>query len=168
MSCRLSESWSSSGPRPATPCFTRYHNYEGSPYQRLIRWNELRNAPRTDLAPELQPYAETATVKILDKRAYTASTDEGRELLAGYTDLYLCGIATDGCVFKTALDAFNGDYTPWVIKDACASNATRHSATEVHQSALMLMSRLIGSGQLIQSAAVASALQTSSAHLHSA
>lgn len=34
-----------------TALFTRYHNYEGSPYQRLIGWNKLRNAPRTDLAP---------------------------------------------------------------------------------------------------------------------
>ncbi|MEV0105508.1 isochorismatase family cysteine hydrolase [Nocardia sp. NPDC050799] len=160
----LARQWTRAG---HAALFTRYHNYEGSPYQRLIGWNELRNAPQTDLAPELQPIAEAPTAKILDKRTYTALTDEGRELLAGYTDLYLCGIATDGCVFKTALDAFDGDYTPWVIEDACASNATRHSATEVHRSALMLMSRLIGSGQLIQSSDVSAALQ-SSTHLHSA
>lgn len=161
----LVEQWTRAG---HAALFTRYHNYEGSPYQRLIGWNGLRSAPQTDLAPELQPYAEAPTAKVLDKRTYTALTDEGRELLAGYTDLYLCGIATDGCVLKTALDAFDGDYTPWVIEDACASNATRHPAAEIHRSALMLMSRLIGSGQLIHSTDVTATLGNSSARLHSA
>ncbi|WP_280431477.1 isochorismatase family protein [Nocardia brasiliensis] len=38
--------------------------------------------------------------------------------------LILCGIATDACVLKTALDAFERGYVPWVVRDAVASNAT--------------------------------------------
>ena len=35
--------------------FTRYHNYAGSPYERLIGWTEMSHAPDTDLVPELAP-----------------------------------------------------------------------------------------------------------------
>lgn len=161
----LADQWLSTG---GEVIFTRYHNYEGSPYERLIGWKGLRNTPETDLAPELQPYVTAPNARVLDKRTYTALTNEGRKLLTGYVDLYLCGIATDGCVLKTALDAFDGGYTPWVIEDACASNSTRHPAAEVHRTALGLMSRLIGNGQLIQSSAVVDALQSPSTTRHTA
>lgn len=161
----LAAQWLTSG---GHVLFTRYHNYEDSPYEQLIGWKGLRNTPETDLTPELQPYATAPTARVLDKHTYTALTDEGRKLLTGYSDLYLCGIATDGCVLKTALDAFDGGYIPWVIEDACASNSTRHPAAEVHRTALGLMSRLIGNGQLIQSAAVVDALQSPSATRHTA
>ena len=144
----LADAWLRAG---GDAIFTRYRNYEGSPYDRLIGWRGLMQAPETNLDEEIAPLAEGENATVLDKTTYTAFTDQGRAILAPYTDLYLCGIATDGCVLKTALDAFEGGFTPWIIEDACASNATRHPAAEVHQSALTLMSRLVGSGQLIQS-----------------
>ncbi|MFC8530782.1 cysteine hydrolase family protein [Nocardia sp. NPDC057227] len=161
----LVEQWTTTG---GPILFTRYHNYEGSPYQRLIGWNGVREAPQTDLAPELRPFADAPGAQVLDKVTYTALTDDGRRMLTGYTDLYICGIATDGCVLKTALDAFDSGYTPWIIEDACASNATRHPAAEVHRSALTLMSRLIGSGQLVPSSSAVEALSTTAAQRHSA
>ncbi len=39
--------------------------------------------------------------------------------------------------------------TPWVLEDACASNAARHPAQQVHDSAILLMSRLVGAGHII-------------------
>ncbi|MEV0357367.1 isochorismatase family cysteine hydrolase [Nocardia sp. NPDC050697] len=161
----LAEQWTNAG---GATLFTRYHNYEGSPYQRLIGWNGLREAPQTDLVPDLRPLADAPGAQVLDKVTYTALTDDGRRMLTGYTDLYICGIATDGCVLKTALDAFDSGYTPWIIEDACASNATRHPAAEVHQSALTLLSRLIGSRQLVQSPAVREVIATAPTQRHSA
>lgn len=140
--------------------FTRYHNYPGSPYERLIGWHGLMDSPQTDIASELTPFLDLPNTRTIDKRVYTAFTDAGREALSKYSDLYICGIATDGCVLKTALDAFEGGYTPWVIEDACASNATRHPASEVHRSALTLMSRLVGANQIIQSTNAVSALSS--------
>lgn len=88
---------------------------------------------------------------LVDKTVYTTLTDEGRRLIAahGFTDLFICGIATDGCVLKTTLDAFEAGYTPWVVADACASNATRMSPEEAHRTALTLLSRSVGTGQVI-------------------
>lgn len=133
--------------------FTRYHNYPGSPYERLIGWYGLHGPPETDLVGDLGSLVDGPRAHVIDKTVYTALTAEGRQLLAdlGVTDVCICGIATDGCVLKTTLDAFEAGYTPWVLADACASNATRVSPQEVHQAALLLVSRLVGPGQVISS-----------------
>jgi len=58
--------------------------------------------------------------------------------------LVLCGIATDGCVLKTAVDAFERGIEPVVVVDACAS----HAGNAVHEAGLLLLGRFIGAGQL--------------------
>ena len=143
--------WQAAG---GTVVFTRYSNYPESPYERLIGWYALHQSPEIDLVDELAPYIDQPNTYIIDKTVYTAFNERGRALFAeqGFTDLFICGIATDGCVLKTTLDAFEAGYTPWVIEDACASNASRIPPEEVHRSALVLMSRLVGSGQIIRSA----------------
>ena len=134
--------------------FTRYHNYPDSPYERLVGWYGLHEPKEVALVDELAPFVDHSRARAIDKTIYSMFTDEGKALLAelAVSDLLICGIATDGCVLKTALDAFESDrYTPWVLADACASNATRVPAQEVHRAALMLASRLIGAGQVIYS-----------------
>ncbi|WP_197522130.1 cysteine hydrolase family protein [Nocardia sp. 852002-51244_SCH5132740] len=147
----LAEQWARTG-RPTV--FTRYWNYTDSPWERLIGWRALYGPPDTDLIDELAPLTTLPGARILDKKVYTALTAEGLELLKelDVTDLVICGIATDGCVLKTALDAFEFGFTPWVLRDAVASNATRHRASEIHDSALLHISRLVGAGQVIDSA----------------
>ena len=48
----------------------------------------------------------------------------------------------------------NSGTRPWVVRDAVASNATRHRANEIHESALLHISRLVGAGQVIDSSEV--------------
>lgn len=133
--------------------FTRYYNYPDSPFERLIGWYGLHGSPETDFVDRLAPFLSDAKAHVIDKTVYTALTDECRQLIAdqGFTDLLICGIATDGCVLKTTLDAFEAGYTPWLLADACASNASRVPPQEVHNSALVLASRLVGAGQVIKS-----------------
>jgi nicotinamidase-related amidase len=102
--------------------FTRYFNTEGGPFDRIIGWHRMLGAPETDLAPEMIPLA--AGEVVLDKTIYSLFTDEGTALVErnGWTDLVICGIATESCVCKTAVDAFERDITPWVVTDACASH----------------------------------------------
>lgn len=123
--------------------FTRFHNRPESPYETLIGWRRLREVPETDLTPELLPFAET----IIDKDFYSALTEEFKKLIDknGWRTLILCGVATESCVLKTAVDAFEGRLTPIVISDACAS----HAGDEVHQAGLMILGRFIGGRQLI-------------------
>jgi nicotinamidase-related amidase len=126
--------------------FTRYLNYPGSPFERLIGWTQMHGAPETDIVSELRPYASQATA-IIDKKIYSLFSDEGAELVQqrGWTDLYICGIATESCVLKTAVDAFERDLTPWVIEDASMS----HAGSVVHEAGLVVIRRFIGERQII-------------------
>lgn len=129
--------------------FTRFHNAPGSPYERLIHWTRLQGPPDTDIVSELRPYAGGAA-DVIDKPHYTLFTSEGIEAVrkGGWHDLVFCGAATDGCVLKSAVDAFEQDYTPWVLTDACAS----HAGAQAHEAGLTLLRRFIGRDQLVDSA----------------
>lgn len=129
--------------------FTRYFNYEHSQYERLIHWSRMRESPETDLVEELLPCLTAERSFVVDKTIYSLFTDEGAALVRqhGWTDLLVCGIATDGCVLKTAVDAFEAGYTPWVLRDACAS----HAGFALHEAGLLLTGRFIGRDQVLDS-----------------
>lgn len=131
--------------------FSRYINYPNSPYQRLMGWTGLLAPPDTDIIDVLQPFTRHPGTRIVDKSGYTMLTADGLAVLAELeiTEVMVCGIDTDGCVLKTVLDAFEHDITPWVLADACASSTTRQPAQQIHDSALMLLSRLVGARQII-------------------
>jgi len=134
--------------------FTRYLNYPGSPFERFFGWRKLQDAPETDIVPELTPYVERGIV--LDKPIYSPFTVEGEKLFQqhGWTEPYFCGIATESCVLKGAVDAFERGFTPWLITDACAS----HAGSEAHAAGLLVASRFIGPGQVITQASIPSSL----------
>lgn len=131
--------------------FTRYRNEAGSLYERLIGWYELHSEQEIALTPRLEHYLAEDGTAVIDKTVYTALTGDGMALIGegGFTDVVVCGIATDACVLATVIGAFDHGLTPWVVTDACASNASRHEAAEVHRMALVIMGRLVGEGQLI-------------------
>nr|WSX78503.1 cysteine hydrolase [Streptomyces sp. NBC_00899] len=135
--------WSAAG-RPVV--FTRYRNYAGSSFERFFRWSRLLSPPETDIVAELEGQAVSAHA-VLDKVWYSLFTGEAVTLVAeaGWTDLVLCGIATESCVLKSAVDAFERGYAPWVLTDASASDA----GSAVHDAGLTVGRRLIGPRQLI-------------------
>lgn len=141
----LVERWQSSG---GDTVFTRYINYEGSPFQRLIKWNELMTSPQIDIVSELIPYTTKATA-VIDKKVYSVFADSNARTLIsgrGWTNIYVCGIDTEGCVLKTAVDAFELDLTPWLIENASAS----HKGATVHEMGVFITQRFIGRGQIIR------------------
>ncbi|WP_012182125.1 cysteine hydrolase [Salinispora arenicola] len=134
--------------------FTRYLNYPGSPFERFFDWRRLQSSPDIDLVPELHPYLGKGVV--LDKRIYSPFTSEGVALFKrhGWKEFYFCGIATESCVLKGAVDAFEHDFTPWLIADASAS----HAGAEAHEAGLLVARRFIGPGQVIRLADIPAAL----------
>lgn len=128
--------------------FTRYFNSPGSQFERLFGWTGLHGPPETDIVSELAVQARAATA-VIDKDIYSLFTSHGRELIRshGWTDLYVCGIATESCVLKTAADAFEqGDLTPWIIEDASAS----HAGPAAHDAGIAVAARFIGPNQIIR------------------
>ncbi|MFT9665438.1 isochorismatase family protein [Streptomyces rhizosphaericola] len=97
----------------------------------------------------------------VDKTGYTLFTPEAAELIrrAGWTDLVFCGIATESCVLKSAADAFEHGYAPWIVTDACASDA----GPDVHDAGLLVARRLIGTDQLVDVEQVMGQLDTRTA-----
>lgn len=122
--------------------FTRFRNYDNSPWVRWIKWTRFITGPEIELIASLQP----PQGPVFDKTTYTSLTPE---LLAfteksGVDTFVLCGIATDGCVLKTAVDVFERGLQPVVLADACAS----HAGTAVHDAGLLLIRRFIGTSQV--------------------
>ncbi|MDZ5447529.1 isochorismatase family cysteine hydrolase [Micromonospora sp. 4G57] len=85
----LVERWEATG-QPVL--FTHYHNYPGSPFERLIHWPAVQHPPETEMVPELVPHATRAHA-VIDKRIYSYFTSEGANIAAreGWTDLVFCG-----------------------------------------------------------------------------
>ncbi|MFF4741282.1 isochorismatase family cysteine hydrolase [Streptomyces sp. NPDC001262] len=129
--------------------FSRYFNRPDSPFVRLLDWTALQNAPETDIVSELSEHASRAA-QVVDKVTYSAFTPDVLHDFQdrGWSNVALCGIATDSCVLKTAADAFEASITPWIITDACASEA----GDEVHLAGLTVARRMIGARQLITTA----------------
>lgn len=134
--------WTAVG-RPVV--FTRYLNHPGSMFERLLDWRKLTHAPETDIVPELAAAAENALV--VDKHGYTLFSEEGRALVMekGWTELVFCGIDTEICVLKSAVDAFEAGITPWIVTDASAS----HSSQAAHDAGILIGRRFISPGQFI-------------------
>ncbi|MGW4720657.1 isochorismatase family cysteine hydrolase [Nocardia sp. NPDC004260] len=132
---------------------TRFLNDYGSPFERLVDYHAMRGSPDTNLAPELAGYADDDRVHVIDKTTYTALTAPVRELVtrSGVTQVYLCGIATEACVSLTAFSVFDAGLTPWVVTDACASNASGRCPEKVHTEAVRRLGHLIGANQLLDS-----------------
>ncbi|GAA3738670.1 cysteine hydrolase [Plantactinospora mayteni] len=139
----LVQRWQAAG-RPVV--FTRYHNYPGSLYERLIHWSKVQEPPETDIVPELLPHAAAAHA-VIDKKTYSCFVPEFNALVEqhGWTDLFFCGIATESCVLKSVVDAFERDLIPWLVTDSSAS----HGGEAAHEAGLLVARRFIGAGQLI-------------------
>jgi nicotinamidase-related amidase len=122
--------------------FTRFVNTPDSGYERWIGWSRFMQAPENDLCDDLH----VGEVRVFIKHGYTAFTPEFEAYVQDQRieRLPLCGIATDGCVLKSAVDAFERGIEPVVAVDACAS----HGGQALHEAGLLLLGRFIGVGQL--------------------
>ena len=126
--------------------FSRYHNYPGSPFERLLHWYKVRDEEDVRLIPHLDELTARATV--IDKTGYTVFVEDMDKLIAatGCTDVVLCGVDTETCVLKSAVDAFERGLVPWIVRDACTSNG----GMAMHRLGLRVARRFVGPGQVIR------------------
>lgn len=141
---RLVDRWQRVG---GATIFTRFVNGPGSPWERLIHWTKLQRSPETDIIDELLPQAARATHVADKENHYTLFNAEGSATVeaGGWRDLVFCGLATESCVLKSAVDAFERGYTPWVVHDASYS----HAGEEAHRAGLLVARRFLGRNQII-------------------
>ena len=124
--------------------FTRFVNIPESPYHRLLDWHDCAEPPQTDLAPELERYADPE--RTFTKPGYTGLSDDLKQALRRLDPrrATIVGIDTDMCVLKIAMDVFDLGIEPVVLIDCCASTA----GLQAHLAGLAVLSRNIGALQL--------------------
>lgn len=122
--------------------FTKFINDEKSNFYKVLNYKGCMNEKDRNIVIDTKGY------KIIEKRIYSALNEE----LKLYIDnnniktIYLCGIDTDACVLKTALDLFENGFDVKVIEDCSMS----HSGIEYHNSAINMLRKLIGNQNVIK------------------
>lgn len=126
--------------------YTRFINLEGSNWETLRDWHELKQEPDTELADEL----EVDPKYVFKKSTYNAWSEDVAQVCSIHqvTDVVIVGVDTNECVLATALGVFDAGLTPWLIEDCCASNGGQKS----HDAAIELLKPLLGEQQIITSA----------------
>ena len=122
---------------------TRFINLPDSLYRKLIKWEHL--SPGTDeVELAFKPKEDTV---IIDKYIYSCIDEHFMLLLKenGIDAVDICGIDTDICVTKCAVDLFERNITPYVLKDYCAT----HADADIQEAALVILARYIGKPQII-------------------
>lgn len=126
--------------------YSRFINLENSPWQRLLGWTNMQSKPETDLHPDLPING----AHIFKKSTYSAWSPDINQLCQGSSikEVVLCGIDTDQCVLETAIDIFEANLRPLLLKNYCASSR----GSMFHDAAIMLIEGLIGKGQIVEDA----------------
>ena len=121
--------------------FTKFINDENSNFYKVLNYKGCKDEYNRDIVIDTKSY------KIFNKRTYTSLTSELKEYLKekNIDAVYLCGIDTDACILKTALDLFDNNYNVKVLKNYCMS----HSSFENHDMAIHLLKKLIGENNII-------------------
>lgn len=121
--------------------FTKFINNYKSKWYKELNYKGCLTKEGQNIPIDTQDY------KVIEKEIYS-SLNEG---LKKYIDdnhieeIYLCGIDTECCVLKTALDLFESNYNVYVLKDYCACT----HGMQKHDSALETMARCIGKNRII-------------------
>jgi nicotinamidase-related amidase len=148
----FAESWIHHGGQVVA---TKFINEIGSPWEVLTHWTRLQKSPETDLHPTVRSLFESSKqIRVVEKNIYSSLTEEVAEIVRSTSvkRALICGIDTDACVLKTAVDFFESGIVPIVLTDLCAS----HAGPEIHDAGLLLIGRFIGRDQLVDSQSVLS------------
>ena len=124
--------------------FTRFVNAPAGPYHAFLDWHACAGPPDTDLAPELEPFAEAD--RVFAKPGLCGVPQELAAYLRerGWQRVVVVGIDTDMCVLKIAMDLFDRGIEPVVLTDCCASTA----GLQAHLAGLAVLARNIGAERL--------------------
>jgi nicotinamidase-related amidase len=124
--------------------FGKFINPDSSPFRRILDYHKLApGSEDTELA--VVPRRDAL---IIEHSSYSCLTQQLQEYLEDLdaTEAYICGIATEACVFKTVIDLFEANICPRIIRDLCASDQDVY----YHDAGLALLTKLVGRDCLIE------------------
>ncbi len=122
---------------------TQFINSSDTPHATILGWRRfMPQSPEITLA-----FTPRDNAHIISKNRYGCVDDGLVEWLnkRNIETVDICGIDTDMCVLKNAIDLFENNVRPRILSECCASHAGR----EYHDAALMLLRRAVGEKQVI-------------------
>lgn len=127
-----------------TAAAARFRNKPAPPFRRLLGRNRMGPGD-PDHAPAFHP---KEGARIVEKTGYTAVNDALLALLQRRpgAPVHVCGIETDACVLKTALDLFDAGFEPLVLADLCGSM----SGADAREEAPRVLERTIGPERILR------------------
>ncbi len=123
--------------------FSRFINTTDSPYVKYLNWHQLFSETEQKIVDDIEPFAKV----VFDKTVYTACNKETLKFLQtrNIQTVFICGIDTEGCVLKTAIDFFENNIISYVLTYYSASNG----GDGYHKAAILILSQLIGINNII-------------------
>lgn len=99
--------------------FAKFINSKNSLFETQLNWTKFQNKKDQKIFSELQSF----NFPNIEHEGYTILNSKLKNYLKNnkITKVYLCGIYTDVCIIKTAMDLFDNNYKTFVVKDACNS-----------------------------------------------
>ena len=122
--------------------FTKFLNDKNSQFYNVLNYKGcIEERDRASVV-------DTGNARIIEKKVYTAYNDELVKYIKdnNINTIYLCGIDTNACVLKTALDLFENNYDVKVIEH-CSMG---HSGKEYHDFCIKLLEKLIGKDNIMK------------------
>lgn len=121
--------------------FTRFINYNDSIWVKKLNYKECISDDSKRVM------VDTKDNLLFDKNTYSSLTNELKQYIKdnNINNIYLCGIDTECCVLKTALDLFEENYNVYVLKDYCACTYGELR----HNNAIEIIKRNIGNKYVI-------------------
>ena len=128
---------------PKKIIFSKFHNQKNSLFETQLNWTGLQTEKDQNLFAELQ----TLDYPEIEHTGYTVLNKELKRFLVenNIKKVFLCGIYTDVCIIKTAMDLFDNNFETFVIKDACSSLHDKIN----HDSAIDTLKHILGEKQII-------------------
>ncbi len=129
--------------------FFKFQNQSGTNWFKIINWREMTSESETEIATELIPFTEKATV-FTKKAAFSIfRVEEFLKFLVkeNISKLYLCGMDTHACVYTSMMEAFERGYDVKLIEDLCAAS----HGVEYHQNAINSIKRNLSSKVVVSS-----------------
>jgi len=121
---------------------TKFYNKKDSQFRRLIKWNRFSiNSNDTELA-----FNPKDNAFVIEKNKYTCIDNNFIKYINDnkITKIDICGIDTDICVLKCAVDIFELNLVPNILAPLCGS----HAGNEYHNVSLKILERFIGKNQV--------------------
>lgn len=121
--------------------FGKFRNNTSSPFYNKLNYKACINDDETKIL------LNTEGCKVIERVKYSLFTDELKDYIKAnnIAEIYICGLDTDACIYKTALDLFENNYDVYILKNYCGSSG----GPKLHQIGLMLLKRQIGEDSII-------------------